>query len=113
VQVVIPNPKTARNGRYHQKSQILDLEGDINVFHDAGYQFQTEKAEVDLANDTVTGEEPVTGHGPGGTIDATGFMILDRGGTLVFTGPSKLHLNPGAGKAEPAKPAGKAGGKAR
>lgn len=87
---------TGRKGRYSQKQQILDLEGDVDVFHDSGYEFHTEKAQVDLANDTVNGDVPVAGHGPGGTIDAQGFMILDHGQTVIFTGDSKLHLNPGA-----------------
>jgi lipopolysaccharide export system protein LptC len=87
---------TGRTGRYSQKQQILDLEGDIDVFHDSGYEFHTEKAQIDLANDTINGDVPVTGHGPGGAIDAQGFMILDHGQTVIFTGNSKLHLNPGA-----------------
>lgn len=84
---------TGRSGRYGQKTQILDLEGDINLFHDAGYEFHTEQAHVDLANDTIIGDVAVSGHGPGGVIDAQGFMILDRGQTVIFTGNSKLHLN--------------------
>jgi lipopolysaccharide export system protein LptC len=90
---------TGRTGHYSQKQQILDLEGDIDVFHDSGYEFHTERAQIDLANDTINGDAPVTGHGPGGMIDAQGFMILDHGQTVIFTGDSKLHLNPGAGKA--------------
>jgi lipopolysaccharide export system protein LptC len=87
---------TGLKGRYAQKAQILDLAGNIEVFHDAGYEFHTERAQVDLANDTINGDVPVNGHGPGGTIDAQGFMILDHGQTVIFTGDSKLHLNPGA-----------------
>jgi lipopolysaccharide export system protein LptC len=87
---------TGRSGRYGQKAQILDLEGDINLFHDTGYEFHTEQAQVDLANDTINGDVAVNGHGPGGVIDAQGFMILDRGQTVIFTGNSKLHLNPTA-----------------
>ena len=97
---------TGRMGRYSQKQQILDLEGDIDVFHDSGYEFHTERAQIDLANNTINGDVPVTGHGPGGLIDAQGFMILDHGQTVIFTGDSKLHLNPGAGK-EPAPAVGK------
>lgn len=101
---------TARSGRYRQKAQLLDLQGDINLFHDSGYEFHTEQAEVDFANDVMSGEAPVTGHGPAGTIDAQGFMILDHGRTVIFTGHSRLHLNPGIHAAanpqkQPAKPA--------
>lgn len=86
---------TALSGNYAQKDQILDLKGDINVFHDSGYEFHTEQAELDLAHNTIDGNVPVTGHGPGGTIDAVGFTIIDRGQTVLFHGPAKLVINPG------------------
>jgi lipopolysaccharide export system protein LptC len=100
---------TAKSGRYQQKAQLLDLDGDINLFHDAGYEFHTEQAQIDLANDSATGDVPVTGHGPMGTIDAEGFMILDHGQTVIFTGQSKLHINGGhkAKASAAAKPAGR------
>jgi lipopolysaccharide export system protein LptC len=88
---------TALKGTYAQKDQILDLEGDIAVFHDSGYEFHTQKAEVDLAHNTINGVVPVTGQGPGGTIEAeNGFTILDNGGTVLFHGPAKTTLNPRA-----------------
>ena len=86
---------TALNGRYMQKEQMLDLAGDINLFHDSGFEFHTEQAQIDLANNTMSGDVPVTGHGPAGTIDSEGFMVLDHGQTVLFTGHAKLHLNPG------------------
>jgi lipopolysaccharide export system protein LptC len=87
---------TAQTGHYAQKEQTLDLEGDINVFHDLGYEFHTERAHVDLKSSTVTGDDHVTGHGPSGNIDSEGFMILDRGATVVFSGAARLMLMPGA-----------------
>lgn len=87
---------TALNGRYTQKEQLLDLMGDINLFHDSGFEFHTEQAEIDLANNTMSGDVPVTGHGPAGTIDSDGFMVLDHGQTVLFTGHAKLHINAGA-----------------
>jgi lipopolysaccharide export system protein LptC len=100
---------TSQTGHYAQKAQTLDLEGDINVFHDLGYEFHTERAHVDLADSTVTGDDRVTGHGPSGTIDSDGFMILDRGATVVFSGAAKLLLNPGmqGGLTSAPRPAGR------
>jgi lipopolysaccharide export system protein LptC len=94
---------TALNGRYAQKEQMLDLIGDINLFHDSGFEFHTEQAQVDLANNTMSGDVHVTGHGPAGTIDSEGFMVLDHGQTVLFTGRAKLHLNPSAKSAAPNK----------
>jgi lipopolysaccharide export system protein LptC len=104
---------TANSGRYQQKAQLLDLAGDISLFHDAGYEFHTEQAQIDFATDNVNGDAPVTGQGPLGTIDAQGFMILDHGQTVIFTGKSKLHLNPGhqsaaGNQSRRPQPAGKA-----
>lgn len=94
---------TALNGRYTQKEQLLNLIGDVNLFHDSGFEFHTEQAQIDLANNTMSGDVPVTGHGPAGTIDAEGFMVLDHGQTVLFTGHAKLHLNPGAKSATATK----------
>jgi lipopolysaccharide export system protein LptC len=99
---------TAKNGRYQQKAQLLDLHGDVNMFHDAGYEFHTEQAQIDFANDNVNGDAPVTGQGPLGTINAQGFMILDHGQTVMFTGQSKLHINPGHQSARSTQPVRKA-----
>lgn len=99
---------TAIRGTYAQKDQILDLDGDINVFHDSGYEFHTEKAEVDLAHDTIDGTVPVRGQGPGGTLEAQGgFTILDHGQTVLFHGPAKMTINPSV-KGLTAPPAPKA-----
>lgn len=105
---------TALKGTYAQKDQILDLDGDIAVFHDSGYEFHTQKAEVDLAHNTVNGVVPVSGHGPGGTIEAeNGFTILDNGGTVLFHGPAKMTLNPGVKGLATAPPKGQPQERAR
>ncbi|MBX9634166.1 MAG: LPS export ABC transporter periplasmic protein LptC [Magnetospirillum sp.] len=86
----------ARRGFYYQKQQLLDLEGEVNMFHDEGYELHTEKARLDLKRSTAEGNVPVTGQGPQGRIDGRGFRILEKGAQIVVMGKSSLNLK-GAG----------------
>lgn len=86
----------SRRGFYNQKTQLLDLEGEVNLYHEDGYEMHTEKARVDLKASTAEGHVPVTGHGPQGRIDGEGFRILEKGAQVVVTGRSSMNLK-GAG----------------
>ncbi len=85
---------TARSGLYGQKSEKLDLSGDVNLFHDSGYEFKSPSATIDLNNGAGEGHEPTTGQGPAGEIEGEGFRFTDKGKTIVFTGKSRLVLYP-------------------
>lgn len=94
----------ATSGLYGQKSQLLDLSGTVNLFHDSGYEFTSTSARINLATGAGEGEEPTIGHGPSGEIEGEGFRFLDRGKTIVFTGKSRLILYPGAADGVKAAP---------
>jgi lipopolysaccharide export system protein LptC len=81
-------------GNYGQKSQLLDLSGGVNLFHDSGYEFNSPTARVDLANGLAEGHERIVGHGPFGDAEGEGFRLLDKGKTIIFTGKSKVVLYP-------------------
>jgi lipopolysaccharide export system protein LptC len=87
---------SAKKGVYDRKTEKLDLTEDVTVFHDSGYEFRTSAAIVDLTTSSAEGSAPVTGQGPGGNLSATGFRILERGKTLLFTGKSRMALFPSA-----------------
>lgn len=88
----------ARQGFYHQKTQLLDLVGDVALFHDQGYELHTQEAQVDLARSGARGEAPVTGHGPQGALQGEGFEIRDGGAQVLVTGRSTLQLKGAKGK---------------
>ncbi len=90
---------TARAGEYRRSVELLDLAGSVSLFHDRGFELRSESARVDLGAGTAEGLEPVEGQGTFGTIDAEGFRVLDRGQTIIFTGKSRLVLNPDAQEA--------------
>jgi len=92
---------TAETGTYAKNAQTLDLVGAVNLYHDSGYEFRTEKAAIDLESSGASGNVPVSGQGPFGTLNAEGFKLLERGKTIYFTGQAKLVLHPGAGGSLP------------
>jgi lipopolysaccharide export system protein LptC len=96
---------TADTGVYKSQNQLLDLFGQVNLFHDKGYEFLTDSAHVDMQAGTAEGDEKVSGQGIFGHVDAEGFRIYDRGDRVVFTGKSKMLLLPRSAGTAAAAPA--------
>jgi lipopolysaccharide export system protein LptC len=86
----------AAQGRYDQAAGLIDLSGSVELFHDDGYRFMTEKAHVEFNKNLVWGERAVTGRGPRGEIVGRGFRVINNGDAIVITGPAKLLLRPDA-----------------
>lgn len=86
----------AATGRYDQAAGTIDLAGHVELFHDDGYRFTTERAHVEFNKNLVWGDRAVEGHGPKGRVVARGFRVADKGDTIVFTGPVNLVLRPKA-----------------
>jgi len=89
---------TSNTGLYDQKAKILKLNGAVNLFHDTGYEFNTEKAYIDLGKGIATSNVKITGQGPFGTLTAEGFRIENKGNHFFFTGKAKLIIQPNARK---------------
>ncbi|HCP01162.1 MAG TPA: hypothetical protein DIT35_06690, partial [Rhodospirillaceae bacterium] len=87
---------TANDGRFEAKTNTLHLAGDVNLFHDQGYEFVTTVAQVDLITSTASGDAPIIGQGPFGILDAEGFRIFDSGERVLFLGHARLTVLDGA-----------------
>jgi lipopolysaccharide export system protein LptC len=85
---------TADSGVFHRDESRVDLSGNVTLFHDTGLQFETDAATVDLKNDTASGDQPVEGQNPDGTLAAQGFEVRDNGQTVVFTGRAYMKIYP-------------------
>jgi len=83
---------TGEAGTYYKDLQILDLSGQVNLFHDAGYEFHTPTARFDMASSAAQGNDHVEGQGPFGSIAAEGFRIVDRGAVVHFLGRSRMVI---------------------
>jgi lipopolysaccharide export system protein LptC len=83
---------TSDSGRYEEASKTLYLKDNVNLFHDSGYEFITRSARFDVVNDSASGDDPVHGQGPFGTLDSQGFRILDGGERIIFTGKARMTI---------------------
>lgn len=88
---------SAENGLYSQPSSTLDLLGNVNLFHDKGYEIHTLSAQADLKQGSASGDDKVQGQGPFGALTSDGFRLYDKGARIVFTGRTHLVLDPKAG----------------
>ena len=94
----------AATGIYQSQAQLLDLFTDVNLIHENGTRFVTQRAHINLSDNTAEGHDPVEGHGPSGDITGQGFRILSKGETIIFTGESYLLFKgtkPSGTSAEP------------
>ena len=84
---------TAQNGQYHRNADLVDLDGDVTMFHDTGMSFHTSHAQIDMKAKIAAGQQPVQGQNATSDISAEGFRILDNGDTVIFTGKTLLKLH--------------------
>lgn len=83
----------ADRGRIDQNSNKLWLGGNVELFHDKGYRFNSDEMNVDINKSAAWGEQPVTIQGNFGQIEGSGFRLLDGGKTVIVTGPAKAKLS--------------------
>jgi lipopolysaccharide export system protein LptC len=84
----------ATDGIYQQSTGNLDLNQDVKIRNESGYEIRTEKMNINVKNQKVTSTTPVTGEGPDASISATGLSVDGNAKTLIFTGPAKLTFHP-------------------
>lgn len=83
---------SADSGEYYDEERRLDLAGSVSLFHDAGYEFHTERAMIDFEAGRAEGHEPVEGFGSFGDVQSEGFAIEERGAVIIFTGRAHMVL---------------------
>ncbi|MGH6948642.1 MAG: LPS export ABC transporter periplasmic protein LptC [Kiloniellales bacterium] len=83
---------SAERGVYDRKAKTLNLDGEVTLLHDKGMEILTEEAEVDLEAGRARGDAPVAGQGTTGDLTAEGFVVLERGKRILFTGQSRLRI---------------------
>lgn len=89
---------SAPKGIFRRDEEILDLTGGVDLFHDDGYEFRTAEARLNFSTLAASGESPIRGQGPFGTIEAEGFRVAGTGESIFFTGKSRLLVYPDARK---------------
>ncbi len=89
----------SRKGSYVQHSGALDLSDDVLVYRDDGTTLQSDTADVDLKAGAASSNDRTHVEGPVGQLDAQGFMLVDKGDLIRFTGPGHMIMR--AGHARP------------
>jgi lipopolysaccharide export system protein LptC len=85
---------TSDIGYITNRNQRVELEHDVMLYRDDGFQFETARAFIRMDEDHAYGEEPVKGQGDGMEItSSSGFDVMDGGGVIVFRGKSHLILH--------------------
>jgi len=92
----------ADQGLLNQQKKKLWLGGHVEIFHDKGYRLSSEGLNVDFDKNLAWGEQPVVIQGNFGVVKGAGFRVLDKGDTLIITGPAtamlRLQSDKGSGK---------------
>ena len=86
--ITLSSPK----GRYHRGNRILELDGDVVMFHDSGMEMNTGSITFNLEGGTGAGHDPIHAQAPFGSFDAQGFRIREDTAVFYFTGPVSAVL---------------------
>lgn len=77
-------------GELKIKDKKLTLTKNVDMFYDGGYEFRSASAFIDMAHGSASGNQPVEGQGPMGTLNANGFEVRDQGGVIIFNGSVRV-----------------------
>lgn len=83
---------SSRAGRLNTDEEWLDLETDVALFTDDGYQFRGELVRIDLDTGDISSDRPISGQGPAGTIEGGGVRITKSGDEITVINGSKLVI---------------------
>ncbi len=82
----------ADEGTYFRDLNILELLGNVTLYHEDGYQIHTRSALADIKNNSAEGQDPVEGYGPQGNLQGEGFRIQDGGQSVMVLGQSQSQF---------------------
>ena len=80
-------------GVYNSKSQVLKVEGNVNLTDMKSLEFTTSKAFFDFKKELLFSNESVKGKKDSSFITAEGFKIFNKKNKIIFLGKSKLIFN--------------------
>ncbi|MBM3488518.1 MAG: hypothetical protein FJX67_18120, partial [Alphaproteobacteria bacterium] len=84
----------AASGRYARATQLLELDGGVQLFQDDGHTLKTGQVVIDLVHGDAFAPLAVAAQGPFGELTAAGFQVHDRGARIQFLGETRLVLRP-------------------
>lgn len=83
---------SARAGLLNTDEEWIDLETDVEVFTDDGFQFRGEKVRVHLDSGDIASDTPVFAQGPIGTAEGGGLRVTGSGDTITLINGAKIII---------------------
>jgi lipopolysaccharide export system protein LptC len=84
----------ADEGVYDTQQGVLLLQGDVQLYHDGGYEMRTERVRLNTRTLAAFGDSPVQIKSATGDLRADNFSIVQRGERLLFNHHVKMLLHP-------------------
>lgn len=85
---------TAKTGTFDNSANAIDLEGDVHVKNDAGYEAFMESAHIDFKTSAVVSNRPVRMFMNTTTVTANSLNVIDSGKAIIFEGHVKTRMLP-------------------
>lgn len=86
---------SSNTGVFLMKEKLLNLKGSIEMFNDGGYEFRSERMNVDVGKKTAVTQDVVKGQGPLGILKAYGGAFVEGNKQYVkFDGPVFVTVYP-------------------
>ena len=79
-------------GMYMQEHMQLFLSDKVKLFHDDGYELETDNLHIDLKTSVMRSKSSVFAHGPVGEIKAEGIEFNPTEDKITFKGPARMKL---------------------
>lgn len=84
----------ANEGFFTLSTKVLNLNGDVNIFFDDGFELRTNVITVNIPENAAYANQPVQGQGPPGTITANRMQVIEHGNIIRFEGDVTLTIFP-------------------
>lgn len=82
----------AITGTIDTEAKVMQLQGDVRLLQQDGYEFRTSAVHIDMNTRLAEGSEPISGFGPTGEITARGFHWKHDDRILRFTGGVQMKV---------------------
>ncbi len=79
-------------GRLNTDEEWVDLEDNVMLFTDEGFEFHGRLVRVDLDSGDISSDEPVSGQGPAGRFEAGGIRVTESGNVINLIDGSKVII---------------------
>jgi lipopolysaccharide export system protein LptC len=86
----------ANTGVMKLNEEVLYLLGNVQLFHDAGYEMHTERVRIDISTGNAFGDKELQGQGVLGFFRAQRFAIYDNGERMIFDDGVSMTILPDA-----------------